>query len=152
MSQKTYIFCPQNIISTLKRASHWDQYKEKWIIGIHFPHFQIIYSASSLHWFFFLSALLWDCSLCWDRLSIDLFHPQIVRFHTMEYIRSIYSFLFVMSEFVKKRTMEKKSNISLGRTKIFSFSFPLCAEITFLGQIHQIQIKENVCIIWIFFF
>ena len=45
---------------------------------------------------------------------LTCFCSQKVVFHTMEYISAFYCFLFVKTQFVKKATMEKESNISLG--------------------------------------
>ena len=63
-------------------------------------------------------------------VSIDLIHAQISRFRTTDYIGSIERFLFVTPQLVKKRTMENKTNISLGS------NFPLFAKIAFFGQKH----------------
>ena len=51
-------------------------------------------------------------------VSIDLFCSQIVHFPTMEYIESIWCFLLMTSQLVKKVPMENESSISLGGTII----------------------------------
>ena len=67
--------------------------------------------------------------------------PKKVGFHTAEHIGTVYCFLFVTSQFVKNRTIENKSSISLGRTTIL---LALFAQKIFFGQIHFESILSHI--------